>query len=95
MKTWTVVWEWMAYDQGGMYHEVVEADSPEAAIRAAVTDTSEAGDAWAFEGEGFDGSQVIAAMSAEKRAAYEAEQARKRESGERAEYERLRAKYGG
>lgn len=98
MSTWTVVFGWSRYDSGGMTVEHVEADSEEEAIAAwlATVTRDEADDSpLLFAGKGHDLSKEHEARLKELRDAEAKKSAGAIEARERAEYERLRAKFGG
>lgn len=94
MATWTVVAGWSQYDSGGMARYEVEADSAEEATRKALGTISTAvDDVLAFPCVAVDMSDVVDAMRADKRAAEEEANRARRVAAERAEFERLRAKF--
>ncbi len=91
---WTVVWQWSSYDSGGMRSEEVEAETAEEAARLASIDTSESDEVLAFQGEAVDVTEVVERIRWEKQAAYSTAKEAEAEANERAEYERLKVKYG-
>lgn len=97
---WIAIAGWSSYDSGGIETHEIEADSPEDAVRLACEAMgADASDAYVFpHSTAIPLDEAFAAhverLRREKEAAEAKARQAKQEAKDRAEYERLRAKFG-